>query len=96
MRSPAFEDFYPAFCDVRMNLRAVERVRMLRWVERVALDRPSSHAPEVELVRLTDVQPIDRIAPVSEARTNDQHVVVIGRRQCPEGAGDQYRHLRAQ
>jgi hypothetical protein len=41
------------------------------------------------------VQPIDRIAPVREARADDQHIVVVGRRECAERARNQRRHLRA-
>ncbi len=65
-------------------------------LERRASEWATRDAPEIELVRLADVQPIDRVAPVSEPRAHEQHVVVAGRREHPERGRDHRGRLRAE
>src|SRR5262245_57988623 len=40
----------------------------------------SRDSPQVELMRFTDMQSIDRIASVRKSRTREQHIVVARRR----------------
>ena len=53
-------------------------------------------APEVELMRLADGEPIDAIAPVDEPRAGKQHVFVAGASQRTQQAGDHGAGMRPQ
>ena len=52
----------------------------------VARERPSRDPPQIELVRLADVQAIDRIAPVGQAGTRDDNVFGARRRDHAQRA----------
>ena len=53
-------------------------------------------APQIELVRLADVQAVDDVAAVDEPRRAHEHVVGGSRRQLAQGRRDRRRGLAAQ
>ncbi len=52
--------------------------------------------PDVELMRLAGMQPIDRVAPVNDAGADEQRVAGRMRSQRPEKAGNRSAHVTAQ
>ena len=67
-------------------------------VEVAAVERlAAADAPQVELVRLADVQPIDHVAAVDEARAcHDDVVGVTGRARRAQRGGHHRGHVRPQ
>jgi hypothetical protein len=64
--------------------------------EIVTGQRTLHDSPQVELVRLADVQPVDCIATVRETRARDQHVCVARRRNHAQRPRNHRGGLRAQ
>jgi hypothetical protein len=58
--------------------------------------RRAGHAPQVELVRLADVQPVDAVAPPHQSGDGHQDVVGWRRGQLAQRAGNGCRGVRAQ
>ena len=62
----------------------------------VEAQRAAAHPPEVELVRLADVQAVDGVAPVDDAGAGEEDVLVAGVAQRAQGARDQRGGVRPQ
>jgi hypothetical protein len=62
----------------------------------VARQRSLRDPPQVELMRLADVQPVDRVAPIGQAGAREQHILVARRRDHAQRARNHCRRLRAQ
>ena len=62
----------------------------------VARERPPRDPPQIELVRLADVQAIDRVAPVGQAGARHNNVFVARRRDHAQRARNHRGRLRPQ
>src|SRR5204863_334245 len=58
--------------------------------------RPAPRPPQVELVRLAHVQPVDDVAPVDEAWAGDDEIGAAVRGQVAKRAGHRRRHVGSQ
>jgi hypothetical protein len=59
------------------------------------VERAAGDTPQVELVRLADMQPIDRVAAIRQTRAHQQHVVVVCRGDRAQRARDHRGRLGA-
>jgi hypothetical protein len=62
----------------------------------VARQRTLRDSPQVQLMRLADVQTIDCVAPVGQTRASEQHVGIERRRDHAQSARNHCRGLRPQ
>ena len=53
----------------------------------VTRERPLRDPPQIELVRLADMQAIDGVAPIRQAGTREQHILVARRRDHAQRRG---------